>query len=396
MPVIDDMTVRAIALRASARQRHEMGAADEQVEPVIVEPDPQPVSDQPRRHGVEHFPQREAAGRRDGDDDFLIIAGAPVGQRLQRGALGIDAGTAASVLGRHDLVDEAAIGGQIIEVARGAQQERVANRRLEMAVRALDPAILMRDAAVVAGRRHAVMPAQRVVAGGEIRPGFGIKIAEGRRQAVAAVLRRRTAQRPQRVLQPFGKRDVTLAAQDHMGMFEARPHQPEVIEAMIERLPGNQDAKIAHVGEVGQAEPARLMDLTEDHLLFGSVKRPPGADAPFHGAPDPGIEIGMTPAHLFEDRHRPQPRRCLQEGHDLVLENLGQWIGPAPLARLGALRGKHRRLGNPITRCRAEPRLRGCRRDAVGLSKLHEEPHLMIVDVATRHPRHLPQPWKCS
>lgn len=143
MMVIDDMAVRAVASRASARQRHEMGAADEQVEPVVVEPDPQPVPDQPRKHGVEHFPQREAAGRSDGDDDFLVIAGAPVGQRLQCRALGVDAGRIAPVLGRHDLVDEAAVGGEIIEVARPAQQQRVADRRLQVTMGALDPAILV-------------------------------------------------------------------------------------------------------------------------------------------------------------------------------------------------------------------------------------------------------------
>ena len=55
--------------------------------------------------------------------------------------------------------------------------------------------------------------------------GDPIEIAERSRQAVAAVLFRRAAQRPQRVLQAFRERHKTLAAEHHMGMFEARLDQ---------------------------------------------------------------------------------------------------------------------------------------------------------------------------
>src|SRR3546814_5807888 len=44
------------------------------------------------------------------------------------------------------------------------------------------------------------------------------QIPERRRQTVAAMLARRAAQRPQGILQPLRQRDITLAAQDHMGM----------------------------------------------------------------------------------------------------------------------------------------------------------------------------------
>ncbi len=45
---------------------------------------------------------------------------------------------------------------QIVEVMRAAQQQGVAERPFEMAVGALDRAVLMRYAGMVAGRRHAV------------------------------------------------------------------------------------------------------------------------------------------------------------------------------------------------------------------------------------------------
>jgi nucleotidyltransferase/DNA polymerase involved in DNA repair len=45
-----------------ARQRHEMGAADEDIESVIVETNPEPVSNQAGGHGIEYLAKREPAG----------------------------------------------------------------------------------------------------------------------------------------------------------------------------------------------------------------------------------------------------------------------------------------------------------------------------------------------
>ena len=98
------------------------------------------------------------------------------------------------------LVDEAPPRLQIVEVARGAQQQGVGQRSLEMAVGALDGAVLVADAGVIAGRRHAVVGAERFVALRQILPGVGVEIAEGRRKTVAAVLLGNAAQRPQGVL----------------------------------------------------------------------------------------------------------------------------------------------------------------------------------------------------
>ena len=53
-----------------------------------------------------------------------------------------------------DLVDEAAIGGKIVEVARAPQQKGILDHALEMPVRTLDRAVLVGDAGIVAARRH--------------------------------------------------------------------------------------------------------------------------------------------------------------------------------------------------------------------------------------------------
>jgi hypothetical protein len=65
---------------------------------------------------------------------------------------------------------------------------------------AFDCAVLVGHAAIVAGGLHAVMRAQRLVAERLILPRVVVEIAEGGRQAVAAMLQRRAAERPQRIL----------------------------------------------------------------------------------------------------------------------------------------------------------------------------------------------------
>ena len=61
MAIVDDLVVLAGWRGPPARQRHEMRAADEDVQPIVEEAHPEAVTDQARRHGVEHLAQREAA-----------------------------------------------------------------------------------------------------------------------------------------------------------------------------------------------------------------------------------------------------------------------------------------------------------------------------------------------
>ena len=56
-----------------------------------------------------------------------------------------------------DLVDEPAVGRQIVKVGACAHQQRVLDGALEVAMGAFDGAVLVRDALGVAGRRHAVV-----------------------------------------------------------------------------------------------------------------------------------------------------------------------------------------------------------------------------------------------
>ena len=102
-----------------------------------------------------------------------------------------------------------------------------------MSMLALDHTVLVRQAEVVARRRHAVMCAQRLVALGQVLRRIPLEIAERRRETVAAVLARCAAERPQGILQALGQGHEALAAQHHLGMLPAGERQPEVIEPMV-------------------------------------------------------------------------------------------------------------------------------------------------------------------
>ena len=288
------------------------------------------MPDQAGRHGVEHLAQGEAATRRDVDEGLLEV-GSPVGrQRLEDAALDLDLLCSAGILLGDHLVDEAAIVRQVGEVPAAPKQQRIADDAFEMAMRALDGAVLMGNAAVVAARDHAVMAAQVLIAAGQVLGGIPVQVAESRRQAVAAMIRRRPAERPESVLQSFGQGDEALAAQDDMGMLPAGISQAEVEEAVIERLSGNGHSGIGHVGEVRQAHPAGLMLLPEDDVLVRTVDGPPGPDPALQRPADLLTQVRVPPAHLGEHGNRAQTWSGFEHRHHLAVPDPGQRIRTAP------------------------------------------------------------------
>ena len=126
----------------------------------------------------------------------------------------------AGVAAADQRVDEAAIVGEGVEVARAAQQQRVLDRALEMAVGDFDRAVLVGDAAIVAAGGHAVVAAQAIVAGGPVLPdlwrGCGTPPTGCRCDAPG-----RAAEGPERILQASRERHETLPAEHDMGMLKA-------------------------------------------------------------------------------------------------------------------------------------------------------------------------------
>ncbi len=112
-----------------------------------------------------------------------------------------------------------------------------------------------------------------------------------------------------------------------MGVLEAAEGEAEVVEPVWQRLSRHRHAGVGHVGEVGQAHPARLMGLPEDHLPLRAVPRTPLADTPLQRPPNPEVQIGMPPHQLLEDGDRPQTRASLQYRDDLAVEDGGEGSG---------------------------------------------------------------------
>ena len=127
-------------------------------EPIVVEAHAQAMADQAGGYRIEHLLEGEPAGRGNGDDRLLIIRRPVRRQCLRRRALEIEALAVASIAPADDLVDEAAIGFERVKIARAAQQQRVLDRPLQMAVRAFDRAVLVRQTPIVAGRLHPRLP----------------------------------------------------------------------------------------------------------------------------------------------------------------------------------------------------------------------------------------------
>src|ERR1700724_1797195 len=102
VPIIDHMTVLAVAAGPAPYEREHARAADEQLHAIIKQASARAVADQPRGHRIKYLAQNEAARSADVDQLLLIVGRAVVRQRPQYGTLGIDALTVAGVLATDD------------------------------------------------------------------------------------------------------------------------------------------------------------------------------------------------------------------------------------------------------------------------------------------------------
>ncbi len=164
MMVVDHVAALAVRLRTPAGQGHHGGRAEEAIEAVVIQADPQLMADQPRGHRIEDLAQGEAARRRDADEHFLVIRRPTRRQPVQNCPFLIDSLGVTGIAAADDLVDEATPGRQVVEIARAAQQQGVLDRPLEMAMGAFDRPVLMRDAGIVAGGCHPIMSTEILVA----------------------------------------------------------------------------------------------------------------------------------------------------------------------------------------------------------------------------------------
>src|SRR5262245_12823757 len=85
-----------------------------------------------------------------------------------------------------------------------------------------------------------------------------------------------------------------------VAVLEAGECQAEVIEPMIEWLPSDGNAELAHVGEVGRANPAWGMRLSEDDSLFETMHGARSSNAPLQRSTHAWAHLGVATAHLRE------------------------------------------------------------------------------------------------
>ena len=211
------------------------------------------------------------------------------------------------------------------EIAAAAEQQRLIDRGLEVPVRRLRIAVLVRLTHVDPLTRQAVVRQQVAIPRLEF-PLLGV-IVDGGGQGIAAVPSRHAAQFPQRILQAVGERLERLR-RTHRHRFPVRVGQYEVVHQVIERLAGDGDVQRVHVREVGRGQIAGLMNLAEHDGLARTVEGSPLLHAAFEGA---ALRI-EEPARMFvsqpvEQRLGEQPRL----GRESLLDcrpDLGERIEP--------------------------------------------------------------------
>ena len=202
------------------------------------------------------------------------------------------------------------------------------------------------------------------------------------------MLDRHAAQRPECVLQADRKRGEAFAADDRLSMLPGGVGQGEVIQPMNQRLAGDADPEVTHVGEVGQSLLPRSVVLTEDHLAVGAVLGAPSAHPAFQAAAEPvPIMIRVAAQHLVEHPDGPQARRGLEHRADLAVPQSVERIGT--LAAQGAVGDRRCREVavrlDAAGRALADAGLGGGKALRVALAELHEQSHLLAGDASSGH-----------
>jgi hypothetical protein len=251
-----------------------------------------PLPDQPAGHRVGVAADVDGAAAVHPHGDALAGVEPLPGQRAQQGQLLGQPHLPAPVALGEQLPQEGFVRRPAGEVPAAAQHQRLVQRPLELPVALLHVAVLMRPRRVDRLAPQAVVPQQRLVA--ELK---GPPIAaggDGRRQGVGPMHLGGAAQLGQGILQAVAEALEALAEADRAGL-PVGVGQHEVVDQVRKRLAADGHLQAAGVREVGGAQPARLVDLAEEHLLGGAVQGAPLLDVPLQGAQLP---LGKAPRVL--------------------------------------------------------------------------------------------------
>jgi hypothetical protein len=333
---VDDVAVvdRVPIAAHQPRQRIDLRLRVPHLDPVGVQTRLDLLADQPTVHRIRVAVDVDQAARVDATVQPQATRQPGRRQRPQRCQFLGQTRATAGVARRHHALQEGDVLVAAGEVATPPHQERLAHGRLEVAVRRLAVAVLVRLADVDPLARHAVMAEQIAVARLELP--LRRQVVDRRAEAVAAVPPRHAAQLPKRVLQPLRQRLERLRGTD-AHRLPVRVGQDEVVHQVIERLPLDGHAERVHGREIGRGQIAGGVDLAEHHLAARPGHRSPGLHAPLERT---AMAVGELPGVLgpqpVEQGLGPQPRFGLQPrrhlGPDRGERVESRAIGPRPFA----------------------------------------------------------------
>ncbi len=209
-----------------------------------------------------------------------------------------------------DLLEKPQVFFAAAEVAAATQVQGLVHGGLEVPVRRLAVAILVRLADVDPLARQAVVIQESSITG--LKLAFGRQVIDRRAQTVASMPLRRSPKFPERILKAVGQRFERLRCADgHRLPIRVREH--EVIRQMLESLSEDGDFERVHAGEIRGRQVAGVMHLAEHDRAGQTGRRPPLQDAPLERAALALREpFGMLALQPIEQRLGPQARLRFQ------------------------------------------------------------------------------------
>ncbi len=281
---VDDVAVLDTVLAPPPQPRQQLhqplGVPD--LHPLRVQPGLHPLADQTARHRVGVAQDVDRAARVHPQHQPAARLQPAIRQRTQQRQFLLQPPPPARVELLEQPTQERLVLRPSGEVPAATQHQSLVQRPFELPVALLHVAVLIGVGRLNRLPREAVVPQQRLVAPRERRRTLRAR-RDRRRQAIGAVQLRHAAQLPQGVLQALGQALVALGEADR-ARLPVRVGQHEVVDQVVERRPGDGHTQVGAVREVAGAEPARVVDLGEEHLLGRSLQGAPLPQASLQGA----------------------------------------------------------------------------------------------------------------
>ena len=300
-------------------------------------------------------------------------------QRRQHGHLLMKTLPSIGIASGHELLEEQLIVASAGEIAAASEHQGLVDGLLEAVMTLLDVAILVGLSRLDRLAFEPIMREQSLVASSE-HLGLGIAV-DRRGQAISAVPPGDSSQFPQGVLQALAEALEALGETDGAGL-PVGIGEHEVIDHVVERLAEDGDAELGHAGEVALREPARLMNLCEEHLLGWPFEGTPEFDPTLQAAElDVGEAARETALQVEEEGLGLEPRVEPEQFEEFGPDVLERVLPGPPGMRDSSLTGE--RIGVAVLACRLlidfGP-VSGVGECGFGLEQLPQPPELTIGD----------------